>query len=299
MTPGPTADDGRRTADVTVVMPAMNRAHLIGRALASVAAQTLAPRRVVVVDDASDDGTAEAARAAGAEVLLMPARSGSGPARNAGVAAATTEWIAFLDSDDEWLPHHLETVLAHARGHVLASTAATSTSGRWLGSPRPAPVPVTPRSMLVPSDLVVTSATVARRDVLEEVGLFRALPRAQDMDLWIRVLERGTGVAVGEATVFYHEHATQAVKDVDLMRSAFDRIMADYADRPWMDGALRDGASARVTWDDLRAALRARRWGEAAERGRWLARRPAAVRATALVLDQRRRARRRAARAAA
>lgn len=294
MTPDATEDDARRTVDVTVVMPAMNRAHLIGRALASVAAQTVAPRRVVVVDDASDDGTAEAARAAGAEVHVMPARSGSGPARNAGIAAATTEWIAFLDSDDEWLPHHLETVLGHARGHVLASTAATSTSGRWLGSPRPGPVPVTPRSMLVPSDLVVTSATVARRDVLEDVGLFRPLPRAQDMDLWIRALERGSGVAVGEATVFYHEHATQAVKDVDLMRAAFDRILQDYAERPWMSRGVRSGALSRVTWDDLRTAQRAHDAPSALRHAAWFASHPAASLALLRVLRQRARCRARA-----
>ena len=121
------------TADVTVVVPAMNRSGLIGRALASVHAQTTRPARIIVVDDASDDGTGDAARAAGAEVLEMSERSGSGPARNTGIRAATTEWVAFLDSDDEWLPRHLQTVLGHARGHDLASTAAMSTSGRWLG----------------------------------------------------------------------------------------------------------------------------------------------------------------------
>ncbi|MEJ5866160.1 glycosyltransferase family 2 protein [Pseudokineococcus sp. 5B2Z-1] len=286
------------TADVTVVMPAMNRAHLIERALESVRRQTLAPRRVVVIDDASDDGTADVARHAGAEVLEMPRRSGSGPARNAGISSADTEWIAFLDSDDEWLPHHLQTVLGLAQGHVLASTAATSTSGRWLGSPRPSPEPVTPRRVLVPSDLVVTSATVVRRDALEAVGLFRPLPRAQDMDAWIRVLELGTGVVAGEATVFYHEHDTQAVRDVGMMRSAFERIIEDHSQKSWMDQALRDGALARVVWDDLRAAQRSSRWRDAAGSAWWLVRRPAAVGAVGSVLAQRRRARRRAARAA-
>lgn len=286
------------SADVTVVMPAMNRAHLIERALESVRRQTVAPRRVVVVDDASDDGTAGVARRAGAEVLEMPRRSGSGPARNAGIDAADTEWIAFLDSDDEWLPHHLETVLHFAQGHVLASTAATSTSGRWLGSPSPTPQPVTPRRVLVPSDLIVTSATVARRDALEAVGRFRPLPRAQDMDAWIRVLELGSGVVVGEATVTYHEHEAQAVRDVGLMRSAFERILEDHAAKDWMDPSLRDGALARVVWDDLRAAQRASRWRDAAGCSWWLVRRPSALRAVVAVLAQRRRARRRAARAA-
>ena len=61
-------------ADVTVVMPAMNREALVGRALASVGRQPVAPARGLVVDDASDDGTAAAAEATGAEVLRMPVR---------------------------------------------------------------------------------------------------------------------------------------------------------------------------------------------------------------------------------
>jgi len=283
-------------ADVTVVVPAMNREALVGRALASVGRQSVAPARVLVVDDASDDGTAAAAEAAGAEVLRMPVRSGSGPARNAAIEAATTEWVAFLDSDDEWWPEHLATVLRHGgAGHDLVSTCAVSTGGRWLGSPTPGPLPVTPRTMLVPSDVVVTSATLVRREALLDAGLFRPLPRAQDMDVWIRVLERGSGVVVGEATATYHEHATQAVRDVELVRAGFERILDDYAERPWMSPRLRDEALARVVWDDLRAAQRARRTGTVLGRAGWLARRPHATRAVAQVLRQRARARARAA----
>jgi len=289
----PVHGQSRPTVDVTVVMPAMNREALIGRALESVAAQTVRPARVLVVDDASDDATADVARAAGAEVLAMDTRSGSGPARNKGVRAATTEWIAFLDSDDEWLPHHLETVLGHVQGHVLATTAAMSSGGRWKGSPHPGAVALRPPSMLVPSDLVVTSATVVSRQAVEDAGFFRPLPRAQDMDLWIRVLETGPGVASSEATVIYHEHATQAIKDVDLMRQAFERILDDYAERPWMSTRLRDGALSRVIWDDLREAQAARQWGTVVHKGRWFLNRPHAVGALARVLHQRHRARRR------
>ncbi|WP_298992050.1 glycosyltransferase family A protein [uncultured Pseudokineococcus sp.] len=265
---------GRRVVDVTVVIPAMNRAHLLGRALRSIEEQTVQPSRVIVIDDASEDDTAEVAREAGAEVIEMGERSGSGPARNAGLRAATTEWIAFLDSDDEWLPHHLETVLGHARGHVLATTAAMASGGKWKGSPYQSAVALTPASMLVPSDLVVTSSTVVRREALHEAGLFRPLPRAQDMDLWIRVLEVGTGVAWGEPTVVYHEHATQAVRDVDLMRASFENILSEYAARPWMSVRLRDSALSRVMWDDMRLAQHRRDHRAMALKALWFARRP-------------------------
>lgn len=282
-------------ADVTVVMPALNREALIARALASVAAQELPPREVIVVDDGSTDRTAEVARRAGAHVICMPERSGSGPARNAGIAAATTEWVAFLDSDDEWWPQHLRRALKHAGPHAMVAMAAVATSGRWQGSPDPGARRIGPVDMLVPSALVVTSGTVVRRRVLTEAGGFRPLARAQDLDLWLRVLERGSGVTVGEATVTYHEHATQAIKDVALMRTSFERILADHRQSPWMTRSLHDGAMARVVWDDFRSALRSSDRRRAIQHARWIAARPGAVKGLSSVLLQRRRVRARSA----
>lgn len=282
-------------ADVTVVMPALNRESLISRALESASAQELPPRQVIVVDDGSTDRTAEVARRSGAHVLSMPKRSGSGPARNAGIEAATTEWVAFLDSDDEWWPQHLGTALAHSGDHSMVAMAAVATSGRWQGSPRPGARIIGPADMLVPSALVVTSGTLVRRKALMRAGGFRALPRAQDLDLWLRVLEQGSGVTVGEATLTYHEHETQAIKDVDLMRTSFERILADHRGRPWMSPALHDAAMARVVWDDFRGALRRSERREALRHAGWIAARPAALGGLLKVLQQRRRARSRSA----
>src|SRR4051812_3635959 len=108
--------------DVTVVIPARNRAHVLLRALASVKAQAAPPKEVIVVDDASSDGTAEVAEAFGARVLKHPTSLGAGQARNSGIVAAETTWVAFLDSDDEWLPDHLQTVLAALDGHVFGTS---------------------------------------------------------------------------------------------------------------------------------------------------------------------------------
>src|SRR5690606_35875991 len=86
----------------TVVVPTSRRPALLREALASVAAQTLPPDQVVVVDDAGDPGTQ-------AVVAGFP---GYTYARNDGAALARGEWIAFLDDDDLWLPHKLEAVAA-------------------------------------------------------------------------------------------------------------------------------------------------------------------------------------------
>jgi glycosyltransferase involved in cell wall biosynthesis len=95
------------TAPISVVIPAFNAASFIGTALATIAAQTLAPAEVIVVDDGSTDDTASVAEARGAHVLRV-AHVGLSEAKNAGIAAASQEWIAILDADDVWHSRKLE-----------------------------------------------------------------------------------------------------------------------------------------------------------------------------------------------
>jgi glycosyltransferase involved in cell wall biosynthesis len=89
------------------VIPAFNVERYLPIALQSVRAQTLQPAEIIVVDDGSQDGTRAVAEAAGVRVVAQP-NSGLSAARNAGVAAATQPWIAFLDADDRWEPEKLE-----------------------------------------------------------------------------------------------------------------------------------------------------------------------------------------------
>lgn len=279
-------------ADVTVVIPALNRAMVIGRALNSVHAQDPAPAAVIVVDDGSDDATGSVAEARGATVVRIAVRGGSGPARNAGIALVATEWVAFLDSDDEWLGGHLAGLLAAAAGSVLVCSPAMSTTGRLLGNPAPIAVAVDPVRMLVPGDLVVTSATMVRTAVIRRAGGFRALPRAQDLDLWLRVLELGAGTSLGgRPTVRYHEHPGQASRDQALMRRCFDDIMNTYADRPWLSRSVWARSYARVHWDDLRHFEHEHNWAGVAGELSWFVQHPAALPAARALLVQRRRAR--------
>jgi glycosyltransferase involved in cell wall biosynthesis len=92
---------------IAVVVPAFNREAVLGRALESVLSQSCPPQEIVVVDDGSTDGTAAVAGRYGVRVLHQVNR-GAAAARNAGVAATSANWIAFLDSDDEWDLGYLE-----------------------------------------------------------------------------------------------------------------------------------------------------------------------------------------------
>ena len=91
---------------ISAVIPFKDDAAWIGRALASVAAQSRPADEVIAVDDGSADGSADLARAAGATVVGGP-RLGAAAARNAGVDAASGDWVAFLDADDLWYADHL------------------------------------------------------------------------------------------------------------------------------------------------------------------------------------------------
>ena len=100
---------------VSVVIPAYNRAATIGAAIDSVLRQTFTDFELVVVDDGSTDGTLAAARAVTdprLRVVAAPHNLGAAGARNLGVAEARGTWIAFQDSDDEWLPEKLARQMA-------------------------------------------------------------------------------------------------------------------------------------------------------------------------------------------
>ena len=93
-------------AVVSVIIPAFNRATILPRAIRSVQAQTMEDWEMFVVDDASGDDTAAAVESIGdarIRVLRHAANGGPNAARQTGLEAARGEWIALLDSDDEWL----------------------------------------------------------------------------------------------------------------------------------------------------------------------------------------------------
>src|SRR3954471_17922408 len=95
---------------VSVVIPAFDRASVLPRALTSIRAQASQPAEILVVDDRSSDDTAAVAEQWRARVLRHERNQGAGAARNTALRAAAHDWVAFLDSDDEWLPGHLDRV---------------------------------------------------------------------------------------------------------------------------------------------------------------------------------------------
>jgi glycosyltransferase involved in cell wall biosynthesis len=198
-------------ASVSVVIPVFNRAALVVRALESVYAQSRTPREVIVVDDGSSDGTSEmvSERFPGA-VCLREKHRGVSAARNVGIRSARGDWIALLDSDDEWLPTKLERQLdALARqprfhlchcdeiwmrdGRRVIPRKRHAKSGGWIFEE------------CLPLCAISPSSAMIRRSVFAELGLFdEELPACEDYDYWLRFCSRHPVLYVDEQLVVKH-----------------------------------------------------------------------------------------------
>jgi N-acetylglucosaminyldiphosphoundecaprenol N-acetyl-beta-D-mannosaminyltransferase len=251
------SDAHRDVLPVSVVIPAYRRPEMIERALRSVLAQRRLPAEIIVVDDASGDDTGGRAQALGATVLTHADNRGRGAARNTGLEAAHHDWVALLDSDDEWLPHHLETLWAARGNHAIVGSAARvsgsagARAGGWSGR-RPR-VTRRPADAAVPENKFVTSAVMLRRQTALEAGGFSTtMARAEDLDLWMRMLEGSSAVTIPLVTILYHVHSDQVSVDAEKMWAAHQAVLHRGASR-W----VRRRAEGVLAWDSARAAVAA------------------------------------------
>jgi glycosyltransferase involved in cell wall biosynthesis len=183
---------------VSVIMAAYNAEEYIGAALESVAAQDWAPFEVVVVDDGSSDSTGEIARSFAFVRCVRTENSGPSAARNTALAHARGELIANFDSDDLLPPTRLR---LQAR-YLLKHPAIGAVFGRqeWLN-----PAPWMARDAVYGDiDGIPLSSAMFRREVLLELGGYdQSFVQGEDMDLLIRLRERGIQHAVLSEVVLY------------------------------------------------------------------------------------------------
>ena len=251
-----------QTVPVTVVIPAWNREALIARAVESALAQVPGrPAEIIVVDDCSSDATGAVAEALGARVIRHEVNQGEAGARNTGVAAASHEWVAFLDSDDEWLPTHLATVWRERAAHVLVASSARRVdpdgTAHLHGSLSRKPVVVRdPRLLLFPDNPVPASGTLARKDQVLEAGGFSDWKLGADLDMWVRLSERGTVLVRPEVGVNYYRHADQLSSDGTQMREGLVTLARSYRERPWCTDRFLAQIDQGARWDELTAALK-------------------------------------------
>lgn len=200
----------------SVIIPSYNRAALIGATLRSVLAQRVQDFEIIVVDDGSKDGSADAARAVSPRVrVIEQANAGAGVARNTGAAAARGAILAFLDSDDLWLPWTLETfarVFDAAPTTLLAGSHRPFSDEQAVGAFECGPLVVERSSDYLACDttrvMPGAGVMVVRREAFERAGGFA--PRrmnAEDSELFLRLgAEPGFAALRSPVTLAYRAH---------------------------------------------------------------------------------------------
>jgi len=219
---------------VSVVVPVHDGARYLAAAIESVRAQDEPPFEVVVVDDASTDGTAEIARRAGARVV-SGRFGGAAAARNAGVAASSGDVLAYIDHDDLWMPgtlrRRLDTLVrAPSVEVVLGLTQRVRDEG---GTFTPLGPPAAEMSL---------GAALMTRRVFERVGPFDpSRPFDEDVDWFLRAREAAVPARLhAELVLHYRRHATNATNArANDIRAFFEVIRDSVARRRGPDGTVR------------------------------------------------------------
>jgi glycosyltransferase involved in cell wall biosynthesis len=250
---------------ISAIVPTFNRARLLREALASILAQERPADEIIVVDDGSTDGTREVVERLRPRFryVFQPNR-GAASARNLGGRVATGQHLAFLDSDDVWLPAHLGTLLGHLRslpdpaGSVAISLARlTDLDGAVMPGERLAVAVPQLGAMLIP------------RPVWDLVGpLAETLRFGEDVEWILRARERGVRFElVSQVTLLYRHHDGNVTRDrTATLRGVARALHASLARRRANGGALApvheadrpEGRGARIVPD----AVRERRRGD-------------------------------------
>jgi glycosyltransferase involved in cell wall biosynthesis len=181
---------------VSVILPTHNRERYLAAALDSALGQEYRPVEVIVVDDGSTDGTAQIVRSyAGVRYLYQP-NQGAAAARNVGVAVSRGEILAFLDSDDLWMPEKLRLQVRFLAGNPDIGYCLTRMQ-TFVEPGAAGPLGPGPGDLSPPSVGALPTTLVVRREVFDRVGGFDiAYKVGEDIDWFFRAKDAGVPFAV-------------------------------------------------------------------------------------------------------
>lgn len=233
---------------VSVILPTWNRAGQLRAAIDSVSRQSYAKWELIVADDGSTDDTQLVLEAAvGRDPRVVPlalAHRGVSAARNAALARATGDYVAFLDSDKEWEPDFLLSMVAflEQRGHDAGySVVQVSVNGKATYRNAAAS-----RESLLIANSIDQTAIVARRDLIEKVGGFdESLLRAVDYDLVLSLSEHTDLVQVPYVGVRYSEDDQDPNRISEAQSIAWNFYVRDR--RRWAQADLQKVVPGLVT----------------------------------------------------
>ena len=207
-------------ATIVGVIPYYNGSRFIDEAMASVLAQTLPATEVFIVDDGSrSEEAAVLEKYRGSATILRQVNQGAAAARNTGVAASTSEWIAFLDCDDLWAPNHLEVLAHYLQQHP--ECGAVHNAVQVHDSAR-----IHRKTLLQPEHFllnaadpspVMPSAALVRRDIFLRAGMMDPSVRiGEDYDFFLRVALLGPIHYVDEPLTVRRRHEGNVSRDIGV-----------------------------------------------------------------------------------
>ncbi|KKP95275.1 MAG: Glycosyl transferase family 2 [Candidatus Moranbacteria bacterium GW2011_GWD2_36_12] len=209
---------------VSVIIPTWNRGYIIEKTIQSVLNQTMSDLEILVCDDGSTDDTYEKVSAIkDPRIRWIPGGRGGRPAipRNNGIREAKGEWLAFLDSDDEWLPEKLEKQLKliekenvkAASSDALRLIPGQGIIGNYLSFKKNR---ISFDDMLKVNE-IITSSTIVHRSLFDEAGGFpedEALKTIEDYAFWLRVATQTDFAYLIEPLIIYRDDAANSVRGI-------------------------------------------------------------------------------------
>lgn len=226
---------------ISVIIPVWNRAREVCRAIDSALAQTLAPLEVLVIDDGSTDDTAQALARYGERIrVLRQSNQGVAAARNTGIANARGELLAFLDSDDAWLPRKLELQAARIEADPELGLVHCGGDFEGIGTRLDGLEGTVAEEMLRLDRSVIVSpgsSLLVPKRIADEVRGFDArMGVSEDWDFCYRIARRHRIAFVAEGLVVHARHTTGLQNDITKMEHgmllALEKAFADPAVRP-------------------------------------------------------------------
>jgi len=253
---------------ISVIIPFF-RAEFFGTAIASVLAQTHPPDEIIVIDDGAPFEDSEQLRCYAKSIsIIHQSNQGPGAARNAGIAAAKSEWIAFLDDDDAWEPERLrllyDFIVAHPECNVLHNAV------RLFGTDV-----IYWKSALTLRDFLTTypspakpSSVMIRRSVLLQAGLMNpALPLSEDYDCFLRVAITHRFHCVNVPLTQRRKHANSLSQQFETKYRIRNRLLYLYS-HLYESDAERIAFAVHLNSFFLASALQRHNWRASVEIGK-------------------------------
>ncbi len=241
------------TVHVSIIIPVYNQAQYLDTAIQSVLSQTYRDYEIIVVNDGSTDNTAEVACRYRDQIhYIFQENQGLAGARNTGIRAAVGNFIALLDSDDLWLEHYLERMIALTEENpqvcVYYCAAYCVNEEGSLMEQIVGYRDIKPTALfaqILRSNFIIPSTVLIRKAIIDQAACFdMSLRSCEDWDLWLRLLASGNFfVGCPDVLVKYRIHSKSLSANVSKMQSSYSSVVEKHFG---LDDGLYD------VWDEMK-----------------------------------------------